>query len=157
MPKRSNLYVGRAGHLAVMSELLFRGWNTAIPEVDVGDDIFVVHDRNGNLIRVQVKTAIAKSRNYGHSAQFNLPLSQLRTGADPDITYIFAIRLHGRWDDFVVINRQNLNNEHELHGIGAVYRDRLVLWLRFEEARVTCSLRDLSRYRNDWDTRFPII
>ncbi len=27
-----------------MAELLLRGWNVAIPEVDVGDDIFVVRD-----------------------------------------------------------------------------------------------------------------
>ena len=44
MSKRTNLYTGRAGQLAVMAELLLRGWNTAIPEVDVGDDIFVVRD-----------------------------------------------------------------------------------------------------------------
>ena len=42
MSKRGTQYTGRAGHLAVMAELLIRGWNTAIPEVDVGDDIFVV-------------------------------------------------------------------------------------------------------------------
>jgi hypothetical protein len=33
------LYNGRAGQLAVMAELLLRGWNVAIPEVDVGDDV----------------------------------------------------------------------------------------------------------------------
>lgn len=38
-----NLYVGRAGQMAVMSEFLVRGYNVAIPEVDVGDDIFVSH------------------------------------------------------------------------------------------------------------------
>ena len=32
-----------------MAELLLRGWNTTIPEVDVGDDIFVVRDNDGNL------------------------------------------------------------------------------------------------------------
>ncbi|MFN9688681.1 MAG: hypothetical protein ACK57X_07415 [Bacteroidota bacterium] len=40
-----------------MSEFLTRGWNVAIPEVDVGDDIFVVQDDNGTLRRVQVKTS----------------------------------------------------------------------------------------------------
>ena len=38
-------YVGKGGHLAVMGEFLLRGYNVAMPEVDVGDDIFVVHDR----------------------------------------------------------------------------------------------------------------
>ena len=29
-----------------MSEFLTRGWNVAIPEVDIGDNIFVVQDDN---------------------------------------------------------------------------------------------------------------
>lgn len=39
---RMNLYLGHAGQMAVMAEFLVRGYNVAIPEVDVGDDIFVV-------------------------------------------------------------------------------------------------------------------
>jgi hypothetical protein len=33
-------YVGKAGQLAVMGEFLLRGYNVAMPEVDVGDEIF---------------------------------------------------------------------------------------------------------------------
>ena len=53
MPK-ANLYVGRAGQMAVMAEFLVRGYNVAVPEVDVGDDIFVVKDNDGEYSRVQV-------------------------------------------------------------------------------------------------------
>jgi len=35
-----------------MSGFLTRGWNVTIPEVDIGDDIFVVQDDNGTLRRV---------------------------------------------------------------------------------------------------------
>jgi hypothetical protein len=59
MSKKQNLYVGRAGQMAVMAELLWRGWNVALPEVDVGEDVFVVKDESGELWRVQVKTATA--------------------------------------------------------------------------------------------------
>ena len=38
---RQSLYSGRAGQMAVMAEFLIRGYNVAIPEVDVGDDIFL--------------------------------------------------------------------------------------------------------------------
>ena len=38
--EKYHLYLGKAGHLTVMSEFLMRGWNVAIPEVDIGDDIF---------------------------------------------------------------------------------------------------------------------
>ena len=57
MSKKFNLYVGKAGQLYVMSEFLMRGWNVAMPEVDTGDDIFVVEDENDTFYRVQVKTA----------------------------------------------------------------------------------------------------
>ena len=156
MPKRINLYTGRAGHLAVMAELLLRGWNTAIPEVDVGDDIFVVHDRNGDLRRVQVKTAVAKLHKYGYSAQFNLPLSQLQKQMIPDVTYVFAIRLQDYWDNFVVIDREALEH-YRADGMGSENRGRLVLRLRSEATSITCNGYPLSQYRNDWDTSFPVI
>jgi hypothetical protein len=75
MKKNYHLYLGKAGHLTVMSEFLTRGWNVAIPEVDVGDDIFVVQDDNGTLRRVQVKTstsieAIKKHGKYSCSLCF---------------------------------------------------------------------------------------
>lgn len=33
MKNNYHLYLGRAGHLIVMSEFLLRGWNVAIPEI----------------------------------------------------------------------------------------------------------------------------
>lgn len=159
MPNRSNLsnlYTGKAGHLAVMAELLLRGWNTAIPEVDVGDDIFVVHDKNGDMRRVQVKTAIAKLWKYGHSAQFNLPLSQLQREINPDIIYIFATRLEDYWGDFVVIGKEDLERYRQ-DDMGSESGDRLVLYLRFEGKSIICSEHNLSHHRNNWDTYFPVI
>ena len=139
-----------------MAELMLRGWNTAIPEVDVGDDVFVVHDSKGDLRRVQVKTALARPLQVGHRAQFNLSLSQLQTSMTPEVTYIFAVRLLNHWDSFVVIDREDLNKEHSLYGLGSGSTDRLVLRLRFKGTSVTCKRRDLSQYRNNW-TSFPII
>jgi hypothetical protein len=40
----SKSHIGKAGHLAAMAEFLLRGYNVAQPEVDIGDDIFVVND-----------------------------------------------------------------------------------------------------------------
>jgi hypothetical protein len=72
--KKFNQYLGKAGHLFIMSEFLMLGWNVAIPEVDIGDDIFVVQDDSGTLRRVQVKTSTSKIRKDGFSAQFSVPL-----------------------------------------------------------------------------------
>src|SRR5437763_10837468 len=53
----ANLYFAKGGETVAMSELLLRGYNVAIPAVDVGDDIYVVEDAESNLIRVQVKSS----------------------------------------------------------------------------------------------------
>ena len=64
-----NLYVGRAGQAMIMGEFLIRGYNVASPEVDRGDDLFVVRDEDGVLKRIQVKTANAVERNLTDSAR----------------------------------------------------------------------------------------
>jgi hypothetical protein len=66
MTKKYNLYLGKAGQLVVMSCFLVRGWNVATPEVDVGDDLFVVEDKKGIFYRVQVKTSQATLRENGY-------------------------------------------------------------------------------------------
>ncbi|MBK9367073.1 MAG: hypothetical protein IPN01_12260 [Deltaproteobacteria bacterium] len=83
MFKRKPLYVGAAGQAAVMSELLMLGYNVAVPEVDVGDDLFVVNDNNGNYRRVQVKTAIAQASRSSYAAQFSIPFAADRTTVYP--------------------------------------------------------------------------
>jgi hypothetical protein len=76
--KKFNQYLGKAGHLIVMSEFLILGWNVAIPEVDVGDDIFVVQDDNGTLRRIQVKTSASTTRQSGFSGKFSVSNRNLR-------------------------------------------------------------------------------
>ncbi len=66
---RSRLaFFGRSGQLAVMSEFLHRRINVAIPEVDVGDDVFVVKGSDDTVTRVQVKGATAREQASGYSA-----------------------------------------------------------------------------------------
>jgi hypothetical protein len=148
-------YVGKAGHLAVMAEFLLRGYNVAMPEVDVGDDIFVVEDRRGQLWRIQVKTAIGKERAYGYSGQFALSLSQLENPKDPDLYYVFALRKADQWE-FLVILRKVLLGEHRDQGVGTVSGGNVILTLRSREHQVLCSGRDLQHYRNNWHD-WPVI
>src|SRR5262249_41736184 len=71
--EHAKLYFGRSGELAAMSELLYRGHNVADPEVDVGDDVFVVRDEEDRVTRVQVKSANATGQHDGYIAQFSIP------------------------------------------------------------------------------------
>ena len=148
-------YVGKAGQLAVMAEFLLRGYNVAMPEVDVGDDIFVVHDRRGRLWRIQVKTAVGRQWAYGYSGQFAIALTQLERPKKPELNYVLALRKADQWD-FLVMRRSVLLEEHRDQGVGSVSGPNVILTLRFRRGAVLCSGRDFQRYRNNWQ-QWPII
>jgi hypothetical protein len=154
--RKQNLYVGRAGQMAVMAEFLWRGWNVALPEVDVGEDVFVVKDEGGELWRVQVKTATAQPRGAGFSAQFSISLKQLEAPRVPDLVYIFVIRSAASWEPFIIIDRDTLWIEHEAHRAGSVGGGKLILRFNVEASRLECSNRDFLAYRNDW-SRWPVL
>jgi hypothetical protein len=156
MSQKQNLYVGRAGQMAVMAEFLLRGWNAALPEVDVGEDVFVVKDETGELWRVQVKTATAKPLQAGYFVQFNVSLSQLLTRRNPDLVYVFAIRSREGWEPFIVIGRGELALQHEEHGVGSTSRNDLILRFSIQDSQLRCSDRDFLPYRNNW-SRWPVI
>src|SRR5947199_8249235 len=105
-------FVGKAGQLAVMAEFLLRGYNVATPEVDVGDDVFVVNDWVERLWRIQVKTAIGVPRGYGCSGQYQVPLAQLQKFGFTPLFYIFALRWEGRWE-FVPLSQRILAQEQK--------------------------------------------
>jgi hypothetical protein len=96
-PSTQDLYTGMSGQFAAMSEFLWRGYNVAIPAVDVGEDIFVVEAGQGVLRRVQVKTAGTGTVAAGvKTVQFNLSRSQLNL--QPGGSDLFFMLL-ARWDD----------------------------------------------------------
>lgn len=156
MSGKHHLYVGRAGQFVVMAEFLLRGWNVALPEVDLGDDVFVVKDEGGDLFRIQVKTATAKPYGQGYSAQFTLGLSQLKTPRTPDLTYIFVVRHGSQWGPYIIIGRDALRTEHELHRIGSESREKLLLRFLYEQGQVRCGRRDFTPFHSEW-SRWPVL
>jgi hypothetical protein len=156
MPSQlQSLYTGRSGHLAVMAEFLHRGYNAAIPEVERGDDIFVVQDDNGDLSRIQVKAANGKGRKRWY-AQYAIPVGQLKRVQVPDLWYVFAIWHEDRWRDFLVIARADLNNYQAAVGLGPEQNGKLLLRLSYGPGDVRCAGLDLQPFRNNW-TKWPII
>ncbi len=146
-----HLYFGKAGHLFVMSEFLLRGWNVAIPEVDVGDDIFVVKDFNGELVRVQVKTSKANYlKNGGYTAQFKLSLKQLRDSIK-EVSYVFVVRETNNWNLPIIIDQQILLGLYENESLGSEYKDNLTLRLTFKNGKVTNKQIDLTEYQNNFE------
>ena len=156
MKKNYHLYLGRAGHLTVMSEFLTRGWNVAIPEVDIGNDIFVVHDDIGTLKRVQVKTSTSTVRKNGFSGQFNVPLIQLRKPTGGIVHYVFVVRNNDQWTKPVIIRQDNLLDHFENDKIGSEHNGNLNLYFAYSTEKVECSGLDMSKYVSNF-TDFPLI
>ena len=102
MEKRSHL--GMAGHYAAMSEFLYRGYNVAVPAVDIGDDVSVVEDQVGTMWRLQVKTSDAPEARRG---TYQLSRRQLREIKANELFFMFMIRSVSRWR-FVLIRRDKL-------------------------------------------------
>ena len=155
---RKHLYDGKAGHLAVMSELLCRGWNVAIPEVDVGDDIFVVRDKDRNFLPVQVKSANGRKTKAGYKAQFSVPLIQLEEGKSPDLVYVFVVRVDNVWKSFSIIKRFDLYSMYTSdNSIGTLNKKNLHLDFFYDTSgNLKCTDFDLTTYINNWSP-FPEI
>ena len=148
MKKNYHLYLGKAGHLTVMSEFLTRGWNVAIPEVDIGDDIFVVQDDNGTLRRVQVKTSTSTTRQNSFSGKFIVPLAQLRNIANIPVHYAFVVRHNEQWTKTVVIRQDYLLDHVQNDKIGSEHKGSLNLYFSYSTDKVECSGLDLSKSLN---------
>jgi hypothetical protein len=153
-------YIGKSGQMVVMAELLARGCNVAIPEIDVGEDLFTFKDGQHLIDRIQVKTANARRLRIsdGYVARISLPLAQLRAKDDPELHYVFPIRLDEKWTDFVVISRKNLRLLQVLEAIGSenTKSGELQLRLIFDPKSLTCKGHDLSRFRDAWNL-LPIL
>jgi len=164
----STHYTGMAGQLAVMSELAYRGYNVAIPQIDIGDDIFAVTDSSGRLDRLQVKTANAHRLSrpfHAYSAQFNVQRFQVMTQKGR-FYYVFAARCGITWR-FLVVTRTMLARRIK-EGLGTRNDKNYVIRFVFERIerkgrhgkrspliwRVRSSMRadaiDLTRYYANW-------
>lgn len=156
MTKKFNQYLGKAGHLAVMSEFLMRGWNVAIPEVDIGDDIFVVQDADGTLRRVQVKTAQAKIKKAGFSGQFNISVRNLRNITNILVHYVFIVRHQDTWTKPILIRQDYLLGFFENNHVGSQHNEAITFYFSFSQDKITCSGFDFTDYTCDYSD-FPLV
>jgi hypothetical protein len=156
MNSKNHLYLGKAGQFAAMSIFLMRGWNVATPEVDVGDDLFVLEDKKGVFVRIQVKTSKATVRNNSYSARFKIPLKQLTQVIYPELYYVLEIGSDNQWLLPIIIRRDKLNDLFLEYQIGSIVEDNLMLYFSFQNNQVKCSEVDFSPFLNNFDD-FPII
>jgi hypothetical protein len=157
-----DVFTGRAGQMAVMAELLRLRCNVAIPEVDVGTDVFAFKDDREEVVRIQVKACTAPhayADGAGYSAKFALPMKQFRRLDDrPPLYYALAVLRDGRWADFIVISRSRLQSSYNgktKFGHDNKTNDDLELTIEFR-TDVQCSGQDLTNCRNGWTSLPPL-
>lgn len=90
-------HFGRAGEFYAMSELLLRGWNVAVPVVDIGDDVFVIDDNDKTTWRLQVKSCATQKADGVAKVSFSLSRTQLRTPQPIELFYMLLARVEARW------------------------------------------------------------
>lgn len=152
----SSQYVGKAGHLAVMSEFCLRGYNAATPEIDIGDDVFVVNDRTGNMWRVQVKTSRGRQQRTSRAYQFRIRNTAITAPQNPQLHFVFVMREHREWR-FLIIDRAVLANYVNTSAMGTAGRDyRQFNFTLHVDNRAICSGTDLTHHLDDWSNWPPI-
>ncbi|GAA4403664.1 hypothetical protein GCM10023187_19950 [Nibrella viscosa] len=130
------------------------GWNVAIPEVDTGDDIFVVQDDNGTLRRAQVKTSTSTRRESGFSGKFNVSLKNLRNITTILVHYVFIVRHNDEWTKPVIIRQDYLLDHFEANHVGSEANGNLTFYFSYAGGRVECSGQDFTKYVKDFSD-FP--
>jgi len=149
---RRDFYFGRAGQMVVMAEFLRRGYNAAIPEIDMGDDIFVIEDSTGKLSRIQVKSATDIGKRCVR-ARFGVSRKQLETVRQPELWYVFTVYGRGLWREFLIIRRDRLQELQDMEGIGSPSQRRkpqINFYLSFHEKDVRSKGVSLQQYRHNW-------
>jgi len=86
-PSVSSLYTGKAGEAAVLSELLFYGFNASSMTIDDGIDI--VASKNNNYFHIQVKTANPSSEG---AFAFSIKKSSFTSKNTSQTFYVFVLR-----------------------------------------------------------------
>jgi len=147
-PPANNLFLGKAGEYAVMSELLFWGYNVSLMAVDQGIDL--VASKNGRYHHIQVKTATSAS----DDGPFVFQISQKAFDANHNSTmwYVFAMRMKAN-TVYVVVPSSHL---HTLRSAGAIGGQNLSLQLTVQDKGRRYTLNgknDVSMFRN----RFGLI
>jgi hypothetical protein len=145
-----------------MAELLWLRCNVAIPEVDMGTDVFVFRDDREEVVRLQVKSCTSPyiyADNSGYSAKFALPMKQFHRMDDrPPLYYALAVLRDNRWVDFLVVSRARLQSYfygNRPFGSFNKTNDELMITIEFRGV-VECSGQVLTDCRNAWKSLPPL-
>ena len=97
IPKTDKNFLGKAGEFAVMSELLFWGFNASVMTVDDGIDI--VASKHNKFFHIQVKTA---TKQDSGKYLFTINPASFKKYHAANVYYVFVLRDRNK-NEFIVI------------------------------------------------------
>ena len=109
-------YFGKAGELAVMSELLFWGYNVSQMTVDQGIDL--VASKDCKYHHIQVKTAMPQAQADGSPKyQFTIKQSAFDANHNSTMWYVFVLRKK-TGNDYAVLPSSDIHTQRNAGIIG---------------------------------------
>lgn len=100
-PQTGKAFLGKAGEYAVMSELLFWGFNASIMTVDDGIDI--VASKHNKFFHIQVKTA---TRQDNGKYIFTINKDSFKRYNTANVFYVFVLRENMKNDHIIIPSMQ---------------------------------------------------
>lgn len=142
-------YVGKAGEHAVLSELLFRGYNAALMSVDTGMDILAT--KENEVFNIQVKTRnVSKTHN---AFFFNIRIASFERHNAGRTFYVFVLREAGKLDHLILpLHEVEKAIEQEfVHVVGEGKLYRITITRRQDKIYLGRRENDVSYYLNRWE------
>lgn len=138
-----------------MAEFALRGYNVAMPEMDIGDDIFAVNDQTGTMWRIQVKTGVATVGPNKTWSQFRVRRKAITTPSSPELHFVFVLRAAKLWH-YVVVARNVLEDRHVNQGLGTISTSKGQQWVTLTfsltpaKNTISCSKQDVTGWLDNW-------
>lgn len=148
-------FAGRAAENLVVAELLFRGFNAQLLQVDEGIDVFALNIRNNELYLIQVKHTYYEVSNK--SGPISITVSSFEKNKKSNVYYIFVLERVLNEREFLILPFLKID---ELMKNGSISKNEnskqmsfRVLHKGVEDAFIgkISESTDVTRYINAWD------
>src|SRR5690606_15916965 len=117
-----------------------RGYNVSMPEIDKGDDVFVVRDDTGAMWRLQVKTSLGTANANSRRYQFRIKNIAIQRPQTPELHFVFVMRKGVRTWRYLVMDRAVLRNYVNNQNMGSNGNDYHQLYVTLDNnGNATCS------------------
>lgn len=148
-------YAGKAAENLVVAELLFRGFNAQILQVDEGIDVFAVNVKKNELYLIQVKHSHYDT--LSRSGTISVTVSSFEKNKRSNVYYIFVLERDVNKRDFLILPFHKVDELMKNGSINKVENSKQVsfsvLHRKDEDAFIgkISEITDVSRYLNAWD------